>query len=99
MTGGTSGLGQVAANRLLATPSTRLLLGARRPGPPAAETIPLDLAYLDSVRSFAAAVGERLGTDPIGTLVLNAGRSGDAAARTADGLETTFAVNHLAHYL
>jgi NAD(P)-dependent dehydrogenase (short-subunit alcohol dehydrogenase family) len=99
MTGGTSGLGQVAASRLLATPGTRLLLGARRPGPPEAETIPLDLAYLASVRSFAAAVGERLGTDPIDTLVLNAGRSGDAAARTADGLETTFAVNHLAHYL
>ncbi len=99
MTGGTSGLGQVAASRLLAARGTRVLLGARRPGPPAAETIPLDLAYLDSVRSFAAAVGERLGADPIDTLVLNAGRSGDTAARTADGLETTFAVNHLAHYL
>jgi NAD(P)-dependent dehydrogenase (short-subunit alcohol dehydrogenase family) len=99
MTGGTSGLGQVAANRLLATPGTRLLLGARRPGPPAAETIPLDLAYLDNVRSFAAAVGERLDAIPIDALVLNAGRSGDAAGRTADGFETTFVVNHLAHYL
>jgi NAD(P)-dependent dehydrogenase (short-subunit alcohol dehydrogenase family) len=99
MTGGTSGLGQVAANRLLATPSTRLLLGARRPGPPAAETIPLDLAYLDNVRSFAAAVGGRLDAIPIDALVLNAGRSGDAAGRTADGFETTFVVNHLAHYL
>jgi NAD(P)-dependent dehydrogenase (short-subunit alcohol dehydrogenase family) len=100
MTGGTSGLGQLAANRLLATPGTRLLLGARRPGPPAAETLPLDLTHLDSARSFAAAVGERLGTTQIDALVLNAGRSGrDADGRTADGLETTFAVNHLAHYL
>jgi short chain dehydrogenase len=78
---------------------TWLLLGARRPGPPAAETLPLDLAHLDSVRSFAAAVGERLGATPIDALVLNAGRSGDADGRSVDGLEITFAVNHLAHYL
>jgi NAD(P)-dependent dehydrogenase (short-subunit alcohol dehydrogenase family) len=99
MTGGTSGLGQVAAGRMLAAPGTRLLLGARRPGPPAAETLPLDLTHLDSVRSFAMAVDERLGATPIDAVVLNAGRSGDAAGRTADGFETTFAVNHLAHYL
>ena len=99
MTGATSGLGQIAASRLLATPDTRLLLGARRPGPPDAETLPLDLARLDSVRAFAAAVGQRLGATPIDALVLNAGRSGHADGRTADGYETTFAVNHLAHYL
>jgi NAD(P)-dependent dehydrogenase (short-subunit alcohol dehydrogenase family) len=101
MTGGTSGLGQVAADRLLATPATRLLLGTRRPGPPAAaaETLPLDLTRLDSVRSFAAAVSERLGATPIDALVLNAGRSGHADGRTVDGFETTFVVNHLAHYL
>jgi NAD(P)-dependent dehydrogenase (short-subunit alcohol dehydrogenase family) len=51
------------------------------------------------VRSFAKAVDERLGASPIDALVLNAGRSGDAAGRTVDGFETTFAVNHLAHYL
>ena len=99
MTGGTSGLGQLAASHLLAAPGTRLLLGARRPGPPAAETLPLDLAHQDSVRSFAAAVGERLGATPIDALVLNAGRSGDADGRSVDGVEITFAVNHLAHYL
>ena len=99
MTGATSGLGKVAAIHMLATPGTRLLLGARRPGPPAAETLPLDLARLDSVRSFAAAVAERLGATPIDALVLNAGRSGNADERTADGYETTFVVNHLAHYL
>ena len=100
MTGGTSGLGQLAASRILATPGTRLLLGARRPGPPAAETLPLDLTCLDGVRSFATAVGQRLGATPVDALVLNAGRSGrDTDGRTADGLETTFVVNHLAHYL
>jgi NAD(P)-dependent dehydrogenase (short-subunit alcohol dehydrogenase family) len=84
---------------MLAAPGTRLLLGARRPGPPAAETLPLDLAHLDGVRSFAAAVGERLGATPIDALVLNAGRSGHADGRSVDGFETTFVVNHLAHYL
>jgi NAD(P)-dependent dehydrogenase (short-subunit alcohol dehydrogenase family) len=99
MTGGTSGLGQLAASHMLAAPGATLLLGARRPGPPAAETLPLDLAHLDSVRSFAAAVGERLGATPIDALVLNAGRSGHADGRSVDGFETTFVVNHLAHYL
>jgi NAD(P)-dependent dehydrogenase (short-subunit alcohol dehydrogenase family) len=99
MTGGTSGLGQIAASRMLAAPGTRLLLGARRQGPPGTETLPLDLTHLESVRSFAAAVGDRLGATPIDALVLNAGRSGDADGRTVDGFETTFVVNHLAHYL
>jgi NAD(P)-dependent dehydrogenase (short-subunit alcohol dehydrogenase family) len=99
MTGGTSGLGQLAASRMLAAPGTRLLLGARRQGPPGTETLPLDLAHLDSVRSFAAAVGERLGATPIDALVLNAGRSGHADGCSVDGFETTFVVNHLAHYL
>jgi NAD(P)-dependent dehydrogenase (short-subunit alcohol dehydrogenase family) len=99
MTGGTSGLGQLAASHMLAAPGARLLLGARRPGPPAAETLPLDLAHLDSARSFAAVVGERLGATPIDALVLNAGRSGHADGRSVDGFETTFVVNHLAHYL
>ncbi|MDG4831460.1 SDR family NAD(P)-dependent oxidoreductase [Solwaraspora sp. WMMD1047] len=79
---------------------TRLILGARGAGPAGVETIPLDLARLDSVRSFAVAVRDRLGSTEIDALVLNAGvslTSGDE--RTADGFETTFAVNHLAHYL
>ncbi|WP_198663424.1 SDR family NAD(P)-dependent oxidoreductase [Jiangella endophytica] len=100
MTGGTSGLGLVAAGRLASTPGVRLLLGGRRPGPDGVDVLPLDLARLDDVRRFAAAVGSRVGDDGIEALVLNAGlalRSADT--RTADGFETTFAVNHLAHYL
>jgi NAD(P)-dependent dehydrogenase (short-subunit alcohol dehydrogenase family) len=49
MTGGTSGLGRLAASHMLAAPGTRLLHGARRPGPPAAEPLPLDLAHLDQL--------------------------------------------------
>jgi NAD(P)-dependent dehydrogenase (short-subunit alcohol dehydrogenase family) len=51
------------------------------------------------VRSFASAVEQRLGGTRIDALVLNAGRAGHAGRRTADGFETTFAVNYLAHYL
>jgi NAD(P)-dependent dehydrogenase (short-subunit alcohol dehydrogenase family) len=100
MTGATSGLGEIAAKRLMQSPNTRLLIGARRSGPPGAETLALDMAQLDNVRSFASALGDRLDTTEIDALVLNAGmQSPHADTRTSDGFETTFAVNHLAHYL
>jgi NAD(P)-dependent dehydrogenase (short-subunit alcohol dehydrogenase family) len=98
MTGGSSGLGRVAAQQMAAAPDTRLLLGGRRDGPGGTETLPLDLARLESVGSFADLVEERLGRDWIGALVLNAG-GGFPDGRTADGFETNFAVNYLGHYL
>jgi NAD(P)-dependent dehydrogenase (short-subunit alcohol dehydrogenase family) len=99
MTGGTSGFGAIAAERLVRQGGARLVLGARRP-PPDGESIPLDLTTLESVRSFATSVRGLLGDTPVDALVLNAGvvRS-DVDGRTPDGFETTFAVNHLAHYL
>lgn len=97
MTGATSGIGAVAADRLRR--DHRLIAGVRRPAP-GIESLPLDLTTLASVRTFAAAVRHRLGSEPIDALVLNAGIvRPDPDARTADGYETTFAVNHLAHYL
>lgn len=100
MTGGSSGFGRVAVERMTAArPDIRVLLGARGQGPSGAETLDLDLARLDSVRSFAWTVVDRLGTAEIDALVLNAGRIGHADDRTVDGFEPTFAVNHLAHYL
>jgi NAD(P)-dependent dehydrogenase (short-subunit alcohol dehydrogenase family) len=100
MTGGTSGFGALAARRLVAQPDVRLLLGSRgTPGPDGAHEAPLDLESLDAVRSFAAAA-IRWSAGRIDALVLNAGvLRPDAAGRTADGFETTFAVNHLAHHL
>ncbi|MFC9894799.1 SDR family NAD(P)-dependent oxidoreductase [Nocardia sp. NPDC127579] len=96
MTGGTSGFGAVAARRLRGG-NARLLLGARRPG---TDVFPLDLADLSSVRGFAAAVRTELGDTPIDALILNAGLvRPDSDGRTVDGFETTFAVNHLGHYL
>ncbi|MEV4889519.1 SDR family NAD(P)-dependent oxidoreductase [Nonomuraea sp. NPDC055795] len=98
MTGGTSGFGASAAARLTRG-GGRLILGARRPVP-GGESIPLDLTDLTSVRAFATSVRERLSATPVDALVLNAGLiRPDAAGRSADGFETTFAVNHLAHYL
>lgn len=100
MTGATSGIGAVAAARLMAT-GGRLIAGARGGGQvPGADVLPLDLASLASVRAFAAAVAASLGDRRIDALVLNAGiQSTNVAGRSADGFETTFAVNHLAHHL
>lgn len=100
MTGGTSGLGQVAAQQIFETPDTRLLLGARAKRETAIETWPLDLSRLASVRAFAQAMEETLAATQIDALVLNAGTQfATNDRRTEDGFETTFAVNHLAHYL
>ncbi|MGW7073837.1 hypothetical protein [Streptomyces sp. NPDC054866] len=51
------------------------------------------------MRALAASVRERLGGTRVDALVLNAGVvRPDVTGRTMDGFETTFAVNHLAHY-
>ena len=104
MTGATSGIGAHALARLTARPGTRAIIGARpsatRPALGNVEVLPLDLASLAEVRAFAAAVLDRLDGQPIDMLVLNAGAQfRNTTARSADGYELTFAVNHLAHYL
>jgi len=54
---------------------------------------PLDLADLDSVRSFAAATDE-----PVDLLVDNAGIMATPERRTAEGFELQFGTNHLGHF-
>ena len=99
MTGGTSGIGKFALASLVHE-GARIFLVARRMGPENVETIDLDLARLASVRAFAAVVHNRVSGNGIDALILNAGvQSRSIDERTADGFETTFAVNHLAHYL
>jgi len=100
MTGGTSGLGAVAAQQIAGTPGMRLVLGARLGSQSAIETLPLDLSRLSSVREFAQGVIQELGDKLIDGLVLNAGTQfPNLEQRTEDGFESTFAINHLAHYL
>ncbi len=100
MTGATSGIGQAAARQIAAMPVVRIILGARHPQSGHPDCLPLDLSALDQVRHFADLAIERLHGEKIDGLVLNAGTNFSAdGARTADGYELTFGVNHLAHYL
>lgn len=100
MTGATAGFGLYAATKL-ADAGHELLIGARNPDTPPdelagrAEFLRLDLDSLSNVRAFAASLGQ----GPIDRLVLNAGLQLAKPAKSADGIERTFAVNHLAHFL
>ncbi|MCO5184330.1 MAG: SDR family oxidoreductase [Anaerolineae bacterium] len=62
-----------------------------------ADVIALDLASLDSVRSFAEAFTAKY--DRLDGLVNNAGIMACPEGRTEDGFETQFGVNHLGHFL
>lgn len=99
MTGGTSGIGLEAARALLKD-GHALEIGVRRP-----ETAPadirrlatlhqLDLADLRSVTAFAECI-----TPGADALLFNAGIQVTSDQRSAQGLERTFATNHLAHLL
>ena len=100
MTGATAGFGVVTAKRVAATPNTRLIIGARDNRSAGGEMLPLDLARLANVRSFVEALDSKLGESQIDVLILNAGAQfGNTRHRTGDGFESTFAINHLAHYL
>ncbi len=101
MTGATAGFGLFAAQKILEG-GHDLVIGARTPSAlPAvlaerARVERLDLDSLDSVRRFAEAISAG---PPIDALVLNAGLQLAKPAKSTDGFERTFAVNHLAHYL
>jgi NAD(P)-dependent dehydrogenase (short-subunit alcohol dehydrogenase family) len=101
MTGGTSGIGLEALRSMLDRGVKMPIVGVRDPRRIPAdlksriEARSLDLNSLDSVRAFCASLdGEK-----IDALVLNAGGQTPGPAKSSDGFEQTFAVNHLAHYL
>ncbi|XP_031476657.1 short-chain dehydrogenase TIC 32 B, chloroplastic-like isoform X2 [Nymphaea colorata] len=110
ITGATSGIGAETA-RVLAKRGVRLVLPARnvkaaeetrsriREETPSAEVIvmSLDLSSMASVRSFVAEF-ERLGL-PLNILINNAGKFCHRRAVSEDGIEMTFATNHLGHFL
>lgn len=101
MTGGSSGFGQLTIKKIRMEPDVRIILGVRNgKNIEGVETLDLDLSRLESVRAFAKKVIQQLGATKIDALLLNAGTNTSSIDnRTADGFETTFAVNHLAHYL
>lgn len=101
VTGANSGLG-LATARELARTGARVVLAVRdlARGEQAAASLDgdvsvrhLDLANLDSVRTFAADW-----TGPLDVLINNAGIMMVPAGLTADGFELQFGTNHLGHF-
>ena len=112
VTGGTSGLGYEAGLELVKQNPTYHLVLASRTNPYDAaasinkatgrkntEFLPLDLSSLKNVRAFAADYAH-MGHPPIKMLVLNAALQILSGVQyTEDGIEKTFAVNHVGHAL
>lgn len=108
LTGGTSGIGRIAATHLAEAGSTVAVIGrndargeelarssAALPGEIRFHRA--DLAAQETVRSLADELRDTY--DRIDRLVHNAGLSSSERIETVDGIERTFAVNHLAPYL
>jgi len=110
VTGGTAGIGFVTARALAAQGAAVTLVG-RNPqrGEQAARAIRAaapgadvrferaDLSLLDETRRLARIVAES--TDRLDVLVNNAGAIFAKRRVTADGLEATFALNHMSYFL
>lgn len=110
VTGGTSGIGKETAAGLAALGATVIIVARdpargdaaageiRRRVPDArVETMIADLSSLARVRELAAAVEAR--HERLDVLVSNAGVIAAGRQLTPDGLETTFATNHLGPFL
>ncbi len=109
ITGGNSGIGKATAEEL-ARRGAHVMITARNPakGQDAADEIRtatgaevavgnLDLASLDSVRTFGAEfLRDHSALD---VLINNAGVMAGKRRETPDGFEWTFGVNHLGHFL
>ncbi|MFF0357942.1 SDR family NAD(P)-dependent oxidoreductase [Nocardia sp. NPDC004970] len=103
VTGGTSGLGYECARTLALDPRNHVVItgrdGARTRASAAAINAhgrPLDLSSRASVLAFAT---DLVAADlpPLRGLVCNAGLQFTSRVLTADGMEATFAINHLGH--
>ena len=110
LTGATSGLGRVAAWRLAALGAHLVLVARNRakgeillqqlrdkhPGIDAKLLI-ADLSSLDAVRKLAAELPKA--APRVDVLINNAGAIFNRRETTVDGLEMTFALNHMAYFL
>ncbi|WP_405495599.1 SDR family NAD(P)-dependent oxidoreductase [Nocardia sp. NBC_00511] len=109
ITGATSGIGLAAAQQLAATGNHLVLVGrnpeklaaavdlVRAAGRGEVDALQCDLSALDSVRRLADTLHARY--DRLDVLANNAGAFHTRRTETGDGLEATFAVNHLAGFL
>ncbi len=100
--GASTGLGRATARKLAADPSHRVIVAGRDVArtraavPGVADVLGVDLSDLAGTVRFADALAA-LGT--IDGLICNAGvQDAGAPTFTRDGHESTFAVNHLAHF-
>lgn len=111
ITGGNAGLGFETAKEIARDRSGMVVVACRnralgedvverlRAMGGLATFIPLDLGIQPSVRRFVELFREA-GLPPLAAILCNAGTQNVAAPQTtAEGYETTFAVNHLGHYL
>jgi NAD(P)-dependent dehydrogenase (short-subunit alcohol dehydrogenase family) len=110
ITGGTSGIGEVAA-KALAQMGARIVLIARnksraeatlarlrRSDPSIAHSVYLaDLTRLPEMKRVAAEIAKR--EPPIDVLINNAGALFATRRLTEDGLEYTFALNHMSYFV
>ncbi|KAK2783877.1 hypothetical protein FQN52_009396 [Onygenales sp. PD_12] len=112
ITGGTHGLGYHCALSLARSHPTHTILLASRTDPHSAAAsinttlsqtnthyLPLDLSSTANIRSFIDTFSTNQ-YPPLSALLLNAGMQYPSGTRfTAEGIETTFATNHLGHAL
>ncbi|MBO0934327.1 SDR family NAD(P)-dependent oxidoreductase [Fibrella aquatilis] len=114
ITGGHTGLGLATSRHILTNTTNVQLVWASRSVDVARQTaldlapdritvLPLDLAKLADVQPFVASVTTLIeaGTlPPLGAVVCNAGvQFAGGQHQTTEGIEETFSVNHLAHFL
>ena len=119
ITGGNGGLGYHCAQQLALDPRLYIILAYRNSekaeeavtkiqaasNTQQVEAMSLDLASLNSVRSFVDEFGERLcgspcELPPLKAIICNAGvQFVQQQTYTDDGFDTTFGVNHLGHFL
>ena len=110
VTGGNSGIGRATSEQLV-TQGAHVVIGCRRPEegerlksewsakklPGSLDVIALDLADLQSVRSFATELQSR--QSELNGLINNAGVMHTPFSRTKEGFEMQFGTNHLGHFL
>ncbi len=95
VTGAAGGMGREIAQALHAAGASVIAADVEPANLPAIEWRKLDLSSLGAVRRFAAAWGAA----PLDMLIANAGVMACPLARSAEGHEMQFAVNHLGHWL